>query len=154
MSKQQQKKRNQFKEARLEIVAQMYKRGNSVRKIRDEVMRRLDLQKYSTSTVHSDIQTLLQEWRENRYKDIDDALTRRFRSFGISGKSRKRTIFRPPAPAEAPLSGMRTTGMVRIRTTANSPLSVRTSARSALSARRKRLSASVTRPISQRFASS
>ena len=74
MSKQQQKKRNQFKEARLEIVAQMYKRGNSVRKIRDEVMRRLDLQKYSTSTVHSDIQTLLQEWRENRYKDIDDAL--------------------------------------------------------------------------------
>lgn len=74
MSKQQQKKRNQVKEARLEIVAQLYKRGNSVRKIRDEVMRRLDLPKYSTSTVHSDIQTLLQEWRENRYKDMDDAL--------------------------------------------------------------------------------
>lgn len=74
MSKQQQKKRNQLKEARLEIVAQMYKRGSSVRKIRDEVMRRLDLNKYSTSTVHSDIQTLLSEWRENRYKDMDDAL--------------------------------------------------------------------------------
>ena len=66
--------RKQEKEARLEIVAQLYKRGNSIRKIRYEVMRRLDLSTYSVSTVHSDIKTLLTEWRESRLENINDAL--------------------------------------------------------------------------------
>ncbi len=74
MSKQQHKKQNQIKEARLEIVSQMYKRGNSVRKIREEVMRRLGLETYSVSTVQRDINTLLNEWRESRLTDMDDAL--------------------------------------------------------------------------------
>lgn len=74
MSKAQQQRRNQFKAARLEIVSQLYKRGYSVRAIRAEVMRRLDLASYSTQTVHRDVQTLLEEWRESRLEDMDDAL--------------------------------------------------------------------------------
>lgn len=74
MSKAQQQRRNQFKAARLEIVSQLYKRGYSVRAIRAEVMRRLDLKTYSTGTVHGDIKTLLEEWRESRLDDMDDAL--------------------------------------------------------------------------------
>lgn len=74
MSTAQNRKRNQVKLARLEIVAQLYKRGYSVRKIRDEVMRRLDLPTYSLQTVQKDIRTLLDEWRESRIEDLDDAL--------------------------------------------------------------------------------
>lgn len=74
MSAAQNKKRNQVKLARLEIVAQLYKRGYSIRKIRDEVMRRLDLPTYSLQTVQKDIRSLLDEWRESRIEDMDDAL--------------------------------------------------------------------------------
>ena len=75
MSKAQEKKRNQIKHARLEIAAGMYKRGYSLRKIQSEVMKRLELPSYSLATVHKDIQTLLDEWRENRIEDMDAALT-------------------------------------------------------------------------------
>lgn len=74
MSKPQDKKRHQVKLARLEIVATLYKRGYSIRKIQSEVMKRLDLKTYSVATVHSDIHTLLEEWRENRIEDMDAAL--------------------------------------------------------------------------------
>lgn len=74
MSAAQNQKRNQVKLARLEIVAKLYKRGYSIRKIRDEVMRRLDLPTYSLQTVHKDVRALLDEWRESRLDDLDDAL--------------------------------------------------------------------------------
>lgn len=74
MSEAQQKKRRQVKLSRLEIVAELYKRGNSVRKIQSEVMTRLGLESYSTCTVQKDIQTLLAEWRESRLSDLDLAL--------------------------------------------------------------------------------
>jgi len=74
MSEAQQKRRRQLKLARLDIVAELYKRGNSVRKIQSEVMKRLSLETYSTATVHKDIQTLLKEWRESRLEDMDLAL--------------------------------------------------------------------------------
>lgn len=74
MSKAQDKKRNQLKLARLEIVAQLYKRGYSIRKIQSEVVKRLELKTYSLATVHKDIQTLLDEWRKNRIDDMDAAL--------------------------------------------------------------------------------
>lgn len=64
-------RRRQIKQARLEIEAELYKKGWSVRKIRTEVMRRLNLEKLSTGTVQSDIQTMLQEWRDSRVKDVD-----------------------------------------------------------------------------------
>lgn len=75
MSKAQEKRRNQLKQARLEIVAGMYKRGYSFRKIQSEVLKRLDLSSYSLATVHKDVQSLLEEWRENRLEDMDAALT-------------------------------------------------------------------------------
>lgn len=68
------KKRRQLREGRLAIVAQLYKRGYTVRAIREEVMRRLDLTTYGVSTVHGDIKSLLKEWRESRLEDMDDAL--------------------------------------------------------------------------------
>lgn len=74
MSAAQQKKRNQIKLARMEIVAKLYKRGYSVRQIREEVLRRLNLESYALGTVQRDIQALLEEWRDNRIEDMDDAL--------------------------------------------------------------------------------
>ncbi len=74
MGNPQQKKRNQEKLARLDIVADLYKKGHSFRQIRDEVMRRLGLASYSLKTVHSDVQSLLKEWRESRIDDIDLAI--------------------------------------------------------------------------------
>lgn len=74
MSAPQRKKQHQIKIARLEIVAQLYKRGNSYRQIRSEVMKRLDLSNYSLATVKNDVQTLLTEWRESRIEDMDAAL--------------------------------------------------------------------------------
>lgn len=74
MSKSEYKRVRQIKEGRLPIVAQLYKRGYTLRAIREEVMRRLDLPTYSVSTVHGDIKSLLKEWRDSRLDDIDDAL--------------------------------------------------------------------------------
>lgn len=74
MSKPQRKVQAQLKIARMEIVAQLYKRGHSVRQIQAEVMKRLDLATYSLSSVHNDIHTLLDEWRKNRIDDMDAAL--------------------------------------------------------------------------------
>ena len=74
MSNNEYKQRRQVKEGRLAIVAQLYKRGYTVRAIREEVMRRLDMKTYSLATVHNDIHSLLKEWRESRLEDIDDAL--------------------------------------------------------------------------------
>ena len=75
MSKAQDKKKNQVKLARLEIVSNLYKRGYSYRKIREEVMKRLDLSTYSLQTVKNDVQTLLEEWRESRLEDTDELVT-------------------------------------------------------------------------------
>jgi lambda repressor-like predicted transcriptional regulator len=71
MSAEQQKKRNQKKIARLDIVAQLYKQGYSFRAIRAEVMTSLDLKTYSLETVHSDVQSLLAEWRKYRLENTD-----------------------------------------------------------------------------------
>lgn len=75
MSKPQDKRQNQMKLARLEIVSTLYKRGYSYRKIKEEVMKRLDLKTYSLQTVKRDIQTLLDEWRESRLEDTDELVT-------------------------------------------------------------------------------
>ena len=74
MSKLQDRRQQQVKLARLEIVATLYKRGHSIRSIRAEVMKRLGLKTYAIGTVHSDIQSLLEEWRESRIEDMDLAL--------------------------------------------------------------------------------
>ncbi len=65
----------QLREARLEVVAEMYKRGFSYRKIRTETMARMNLPTYSLETVKKDVHLLLKEWRESRLNDMDAALT-------------------------------------------------------------------------------
>lgn len=74
MSKAQTKRKEQRRLARLEIVSQMYRRGYSMRQIRDEVVKRLDLATCSTGTIYRDIQMLLKEWREARLSQMDDAV--------------------------------------------------------------------------------
>lgn len=74
MSNMQVQRRRQARIARLEIVSKLYLRQMTVRQIRAEVMKRLNLDTYSTQTVQRDIQTLLDEWRQSRLDNMDDAL--------------------------------------------------------------------------------
>lgn len=74
MSKMQTQRRNQAKIARLEIVAQMFLRQHTVRQIRAEVMKRLNLSTYSTSTVQNDIKTVLEELQQQRLDNAEYAL--------------------------------------------------------------------------------
>ena len=74
MSKMQNQRRNQAKIARLEIVSQMFLRQHTVRQIRAEVMKRLNLNTYSTATVQSDIKTVLEELQQHRLDNAEYAL--------------------------------------------------------------------------------
>lgn len=61
----------QMQIVRMDIIAQLYKRGYSYREIRAEVMARLDLKTYSLRTVHKDVNKLLEEWRKTRIENFD-----------------------------------------------------------------------------------
>lgn len=58
-------------EARLNIIAELYKRGYTYREIQKEVSARLDLSHYSLRTVHNDIMLLLEDWRQTRIENLD-----------------------------------------------------------------------------------
>lgn len=66
-------KRRHIKEGRKVIVAELYKRGWSVRSITQEVRTRLNTT-CSTRTVWNDINELLDEWRAVRINDVDARL--------------------------------------------------------------------------------
>lgn len=71
------KKMKDYRQAqivRMDIIAQLYKRGYSYRQMQEEVKARLDLQSYSLRTVHKDVNTLLAEWREMRIENMDLAV--------------------------------------------------------------------------------
>lgn len=74
MSKMQTQRRNQAKLARLEIVSQMFLRQYTVRQIRAEVMKRINLSTYSTATVQNDIKTVLEELQQQRLDNAEYAL--------------------------------------------------------------------------------
>lgn len=74
MSKMQNQRRSQAKMARLEIVSQMFLRQYTVRQIRAEVMKRLNLSTYSTATVQNDIKTVLEELQQQRLDNAEYAL--------------------------------------------------------------------------------
>ncbi len=57
---------------RQNIVAELYKQGYTYREIREEVMKRLDMAKYSLNTVHADVQAILAEWRQMRNLNIEE----------------------------------------------------------------------------------
>lgn len=68
------KKRVQAREARLPIIADLYKKGYSLRKIREEVNTRLDMN-VSLPTIHKDVKRLLEEWRSTRMENIEDYIS-------------------------------------------------------------------------------
>ena len=72
-AKRNAQRRNKIKEGRKEIIAPLYKRGWSVRKIAEEVRTRLNTT-CSTRTIWNDINELLDEWREARIQDVDQRL--------------------------------------------------------------------------------
>lgn len=55
------------------IVADLYKRGWSIRRIAEEVKNRLNTT-CSTRTIFNDINSLLEEWRAVRIQDVDQRL--------------------------------------------------------------------------------
>ena len=66
-------KRNKIKQGRMLIVAELYKRGWSIKKIAEEVRTRMNTT-CSTRTIWNDINTLLDEWRAVRVNDVDKRL--------------------------------------------------------------------------------
>jgi len=74
MNELKDRRQRQIREARYEIESELYKKGYSIRKIREELMRRLNLEKLSTQTVFADVKRLLEEWRKYRLGNIDQAV--------------------------------------------------------------------------------
>ena len=66
-------RRNHIKQGRMLIVADLYKRGWSIRKIAAEVSSRMNTT-CSTRTIWRYIQDLLYEWRSLRINDVDQRL--------------------------------------------------------------------------------
>lgn len=66
-------KRSHIKQGRMVIVADLYKRGWSVRRIADEVKARMGTT-CSIRTIWNDIQDLLKEWQSTRIQDVDARL--------------------------------------------------------------------------------
>lgn len=60
---------------RLDIIAPLYRHGYTYREIQAEVRARLDMRAYSLSTLKSDIDKLVAEWRKQRMEDIDNTIT-------------------------------------------------------------------------------
>lgn len=76
LNNRQNQKQRQKRIARLEIVAELYKKGYSVRKICQEVQARLQLPKLpSPNLIQQDKKLLIQEWREYRLDNIDQLVT-------------------------------------------------------------------------------
>lgn len=63
-------RRSHIKQGRMVIVAELYKRGWSIKRITDEVKSRMNTT-CSTRTIWNDVQDLLKEWRETRIGDTD-----------------------------------------------------------------------------------
>lgn len=74
MLRENTRKYRQAREARLPIVAELYKKGYSLRKIKEEVDARFD-SNISLNTLSKDIKAMLAEWRESRIDDIDTLMT-------------------------------------------------------------------------------
>jgi hypothetical protein len=68
-----QKRMSHVKQGRMVIVADLYKRGWSIRKIADEVKARMGTT-CSTKTIWNDINDLLKEWQAARIQDTDARL--------------------------------------------------------------------------------
>ena len=73
LNNRQQRKKRQAKQGRLNIVAEYYKKGYSLRKIAEKVQELMGLSKPPAwNTIKNDIATLTQEWLENRLDDYEE----------------------------------------------------------------------------------
>lgn len=66
-------RRNHIKQGRMVIVADLYKRGWSIKRIAEEVRKRMNTT-CSTRTIWNDIQDLIKEWQATRINDTDQRL--------------------------------------------------------------------------------
>lgn len=71
----QNERRNDIRPKRIAIVSELKLKHYTIRQIRAEVMKRLDLSTYSTETVHKDIQTCLKEWQKERLDNTEQLVT-------------------------------------------------------------------------------
>ena len=62
-------------EARINIIAPLYKRGYGIMELQREVKTRLNLDTYALTTVRNDIKLMLAEWKEARLSAVDEAVT-------------------------------------------------------------------------------
>ena len=72
------KKMKDYRQAqivRLDIIAQLYKRGYSYREIREEVMARLGLDAYSLRTVHKDVKERLKHIDADLFERVHKVLS-------------------------------------------------------------------------------
>ena len=68
-------KRRKLREARLEVVGQLYKRGYSYAEIAREASSRLNPERpFSKQVIFLDCQSLLKQWKEERIQNVDDAI--------------------------------------------------------------------------------
>lgn len=73
LNDRQQQKRRQVREARLQIVSELWLKGWSCRKIASEVTRRLQLDKpCNPSTIKRDKDLLLKQWHEDNMGNVED----------------------------------------------------------------------------------
>ena len=60
---------------RMQIIAPLWRKGWTMKEIRDEVMKRLGLEVLGVKTVWSDVQRLLKEWQDERLENTEDRIT-------------------------------------------------------------------------------
>lgn len=60
---------------RVDIVAELWRKNYTYKEIAEEVKRRLGLKTCSASTICTDVQRLLAEWKEQRLEDMDAKVT-------------------------------------------------------------------------------
>lgn len=73
LNKRQRQKANQLKEARLQIVSELWLKGWSCRKIAEEATKRLQTAKpINVSTIKRDKDLLLQQWHEDNMGNVED----------------------------------------------------------------------------------
>ena len=60
---------------RMQIVAPLWRKGWTMKEIRDEVMKRLGLETLGVKTVWSDVQRLIKEWQDERLENTEDRIT-------------------------------------------------------------------------------
>jgi|SRR5215217_420219 len=69
------KQAKQYEQQRLPIIAELHRKGYSMRRMAEEISKRLGFANpISLQTVHKDVNTLLKEWREARVSETEQLM--------------------------------------------------------------------------------